>query len=67
MIYREAVGNDLDVRVRRGRLARAYPPLVEVDGEEVADFIVIVGLGCVPITREGLSGHDGHELYCSRS
>lgn len=63
MIYREAIGNDLEVRVKRGRLARAYPPLVEVDGEEVADFIVIGGLGYVPITLEGLSSHDGHELY----
>jgi len=63
MIYREAIGNGLDLHVARGRLARKYPPLVEVDGEEVADFTVAGGLGYVPITLGGLSRHNGRQLY----
>ena len=63
MIYREATGNDLDVRVTQGRLAREYPPLVEVDAQQAADFTVSGGLGYVPITLGGLSRHHGYRLY----
>ena len=62
MIYREAVGNDLHIKVRRGRSLHNYPILIEVDENQTADFSVTGGIGYIPVTFNGLDGYYGWEL-----
>ena len=57
MIHREAVGNDLDVEVSRGKLRRRWPPEIEADQSGAAEFMVTGGLGYVPVTISGLARH----------
>ena len=56
MIHREAVGNDLEVKVARGKLVRVRPTMLRATGNK-AEFTVTGGLGYVPITISGLSDH----------
>ena len=62
MVHREAVGNDLRVEALRGEVRRAYPIEVAVDGEQRAEVEVTGGMGYVPITFTGLTGHAGYVL-----
>jgi len=62
MVYREAIGNDLHVTARNGRVLRRYSIVVEVDKSQSADFTVAGGIGHVPITLEGLTRHNGYAL-----
>jgi len=55
MIHREALGNDLEVGVTKGKLLRRIPTLVQAQGNQ-AEFTIAGGLGCVPVTIAGLSG-----------
>jgi hypothetical protein len=57
MIAREALGNDLVVRVARGDLEASWPIRVRAASGHVASFTVIGGLGYVPITISGLSDY----------
>lgn len=62
MIYREAVGNHLDVRVSKGgKLMRSYPILIRSQGSAVA-FTVTGGLGYVPVTISDLNDYRGFKL-----
>ncbi len=62
MIYREAVGNYLEVKMTRGgKLERSYPIRIRSQGGEIA-FTVTGGLGYVPVTFTGLSDYRGHRL-----
>lgn len=56
MIYREAVGNDIQVNMIRGRLIESYP--VRIKACNGVEFEITGGLGYVPITFENLFGHD---------
>jgi len=56
MIHREAVGNDLDVKVTRGRLVRTRPTMIEARGNR-AEFTITGGLGYVPLTISGLTDY----------
>ena len=61
-VFREAIGNDLDVAVAGGKVASRYPIVIETTSETV---IVDIkgGVGFVPIRFDGLATADGYELY----
>jgi hypothetical protein len=62
MIYREAIGNHLEVKVTRGgELQRSYPIHIRSRGGTVA-FTVTGGLAYVPITISGLDDYRGFRL-----
>ena len=61
-IHRQALGNDLDIQITRGRLVRRYPPAIEVDSSEHAEFEITGGVGYVPITFTGLRSSAGYIL-----
>lgn len=62
MVYREAVGNDLDVIVSTGRLVDSYPIKIEA-GDDKAAFSVSGGLGYVPLTITGVRSYLQPELF----
>ncbi|NLX12777.1 MAG: hypothetical protein GXY44_03870 [Phycisphaerales bacterium] len=61
-VFRQAVGNDMQIVVKKGRLLRAYPPHVEVDASGNAELSLTGGLGYVPLTFAGLDDYRGGEL-----
>ncbi|MGJ8672712.1 LamG domain-containing protein [Rubritalea sp.] len=61
-IYREAVGNDLEIEVKGGKLLRNYPIEIETDSTEVSVQIK-GGVGYVPIRFDGLASATGYTLY----
>lgn len=60
--YREALGNDLKVKVDGGKLQQSYPIIIQAEKDEVAVEIK-GGVGFVPVRFEGLKSADGYELY----
>jgi len=56
MIHREAVGNDLSVKVSRGKLVRLRPTMIQ-SRDNRSEFTVTGGLGYVPITICGLTDY----------
>lgn len=60
MVYREAIGNDLDVRMTQGALEDAYP--IRIRASDGAAFVVTGGLGYVPMTFSGLPDYHGYVL-----
>jgi len=54
MIYREAMGNDLEVEVATGKLVRRRPTLIHAQRDR-AEFSITGGLGYVPVTVARLS------------
>jgi hypothetical protein len=62
MIYREALGNHLEVQVTRGgTVLHSYPIQIHSQGDEIA-FSVTGGLGYVPATISGLNDYRGFKL-----
>jgi hypothetical protein len=61
-VWREAVGNALEVRVVHGRMERNYPLRLRVDSRDQAEFTVVGGIGYVPLTFAGLSDYRGFFL-----
>ncbi|WP_162030524.1 MULTISPECIES: hypothetical protein [unclassified Lentimonas] len=61
-IYREVVGNDLNVEVVGGTLIKNYPILIHAEESEIA-VQIHGGRGIVPIRFEGLSSATGYTLY----
>ena len=57
MIYREAVGNDLEITVTHGRLERLRPTRLRAGAGNRAQFTITGGVGYVPITIGGLSDY----------
>jgi hypothetical protein len=55
MIYREVLGNDLDISMTKGRLEHAYP--IRIHAPDGAEFSVTGGLGYVPMTFNGLPNY----------
>jgi len=60
--YREAIGNDLNVVVRGGKLRERYPLVIHARSQRV-EVHIRGGVGCVPIRFEGLATATGYELY----
>ena len=60
--YREAIGNDLAVRVTGGEVLRTYPLVIQVDKPEVA-VTIEGGIGAVPARFTGLTSNIGYRLY----
>ena len=56
MIRREAVGNDLSVKVSSGKLIRRRPTMIRADMNRT-EFTITGGLGFVPITISGLTDY----------
>jgi hypothetical protein len=62
MIYREAVGNNLDVKVTKGgKLEQAYPIRIQNTGGDIV-FDVTGGIGYVPVTFTGIGNYRGFKL-----
>jgi hypothetical protein len=64
MIHREAVGNDLAVKVSLGKLVRIRPTMIRARDNR-AEFTVTGGLGYVPITISGLTDYRAAKLEVS--
>ena len=61
-VFRQAVGNGLNLEVQRGTLLRSYPPKIAVDGNQRAELKITGGVGFVPITFSGLDRYRDFEL-----
>jgi len=61
-VHRQAQGNDLKINVSRGRLLRAYPPMIEANSAGMAEFEITGGVGYVPVTITGLKSNSGSTL-----
>ena len=64
-VLRQAVGNDLELSLKRGSLTRQYPPAIRVDGEQSAEVELRGGLAYLPVTFSGLRGYKGFRLLLS--
>jgi hypothetical protein len=62
LVKREAVGNNLSVRMTLGKLERVYPLRVRVDRKGNAACAMTGGVGYVPVTFAGLKQNRGFEL-----
>lgn len=62
MMYREALGNDRQVTMKRGSLVRLSPSVCVRVEHEGAEFMLSGGLGYVPVTFTGLTSPTGHAL-----
>jgi len=61
-VYRQAIGNNLEVNVIRGTLLDPYPVKVEVDKAQSTEFEIKGGIGYVPVTIGGLDKFSGYQL-----
>jgi hypothetical protein len=65
MIHREAIGNDLDVKVTTGKQVRIRPIMVQsIDNR--AEFTITGGLGYVPLTISGVTDYKTPRLEVSQ-
>ena len=55
MVYREALGNDLNISVFKGTLKDTYP--IRIHAPDGAEFSVTGGLGYIPMTFSGLPNY----------
>jgi hypothetical protein len=62
LVQREAAGNALQVKVRRGGVTRFFPLVVSVDSDGCVQADVQGGVGWLPVTFTGLTSHRGYEL-----
>ncbi len=64
-VYREAKGNDLQVKVTGGTVLRNYPLMIlaSSSGSPEIAFEITGGVGHVPVRFEGLGSPDGLALY----
>ncbi len=62
LVYREAIGNDIDVKVLKGALLNNYPITIKaVDSEAL--FSVYGGLGYVPLTITNVVDYKNPKLF----
>jgi len=61
-VYREAIGDDLNVRVTGGKLLHGYPITVAATKPEV-EVSIKGGVGAVPLRFEGLRSTAGYALF----
>jgi hypothetical protein len=62
MVYREAIGNDIDVEVSKGILLNNYPIKIRAENGE-AKFLVSGGLAYVPLTITHVPEYKKPELF----
>ncbi len=62
LVYREAIGNDLDIDITTGTLINNYPIKIEADNS-IARFSVTGGIGYVPLTISNVGSYRNPELY----
>lgn len=62
LVYREAIGNDLQVEVSSGTLVDQYPIEIIAENNQ-ARFSVSGGLGYVPLTISGVENYQNPELF----
>lgn len=64
-VYREAKGNDLQVKVTGGAVIRNYPLLIQAaaPAENQISVEITGGIGYVPVRFEGLASPVGYTLY----
>ena len=62
LVYREAIGNDLDVQVTTGALLDSYPIKIEAENSK-AQFSVEGGCGYVPLTITGVKHYQNPQLF----
>lgn len=60
--YREAIGNNLDIKVSGGVVLRNYPIVIKATKRQVEVFIK-GGVGAVPVQFEGLGNPKGCTLF----
>jgi len=60
--YREAIGNDLNVKVNGGTLLQKYPIIIKAEKDSVS-FAVKGGVGAVPVRFEGLKSVEDYQLF----
>ena len=61
-VHREATGNALEIRPRRGVVVNRYPLVVATDSRQRADVTFRGGLGYVAVTFAGLPEPRGYQL-----
>ena len=62
MVYREALGNDIGVKVSTGTLINSYPLKIAAKNSQ-AEFSVTGGCGYVPLTITNVSNYQNPNLY----
>ncbi|MCP4313343.1 MAG: hypothetical protein GY790_18960 [Bacteroidetes bacterium] len=62
MVYREAIGNDLQVEVNTGNLADPYPLEITADNN-MAQFSISGGCGYIPLTITNVGDYRNPKLY----
>jgi hypothetical protein len=62
MVYREAIGNNIEVEVSKGTLLNNYPIKIKAENGE-AHFAVSGGLGYVPLTITDIPDYKNPELF----
>ena len=62
MVYREAIGNDIEVNVSTGTLINSYPIKIEAKNSR-AGFSVTGGCGYVPLTIINVSSYQNPGLF----
>lgn len=60
--YREAIGNDLKIKVRGGKLKESYPIVIDAVEERI-EIEISGGVGYVPIRFEGLKSPKDYMIY----
>ena len=61
MVYRKALGNNIEIIAWTGKLIDSYPIKIK-PMNNLAEFIVTAGLGYVPLTITNVGTHQGAEL-----
>jgi hypothetical protein len=62
MAYREAIGNDIDIRIEKGIVEQNYPVIITAEKDK-AQFTIKGGNGYVPLTIKRLSTYKVPALY----
>lgn len=57
-VYRQAVGNDIEISVSEGELTEKYPPVVKTNNN-CAQFEIIGGIAYMPVTFTGIDTYKG--------
>ena len=62
-VFREAKGNNLNVKVTGGRLIKNYPLIIKAESANEILFDIEGGVGYVPLRFDGLTSDRGYSLY----
>jgi hypothetical protein len=62
LVYREALGNDIEVKVKKGKLLDNYPIQIEAKNGK-AEIAVSGGLGYVPLTIANVPDYKNPDLF----